>query len=143
MKKSAFIYIILVGLLFPFASCNNKSNPKIGDDIPEHVAKNVYDKAPITQEGVPELEPEIEDCHGKRNVSGSLKDVDGFILKIGDTFVLTSNNGNNRYKPCEIPDPLKTDGMAVRFSGDYLEIFPNERLIATPFRIEYISERDK
>lgn len=141
--RKYFLASISIGIIVLSTGCNNKSNLNKGDDVPEHVAKNVYDKAPISTEGVPQLEPEIEDCHGKRKVSGSINDLEGFVLKLGDHFVLTSKNGNNRYNPCEVPDRFKTDGMTVQFSGNSLEIFANERLIATPFRLESISERDK
>lgn len=153
LKNRSLLTILLLSFLFVI-SCNKKSNPKsepgdmkenseLGDDIPKHVANNVYDKAPITSEGVPQPEPTIEDCHGKRKVTQTLEEVNGFIVKIGDSYLLETNGGTDRYKPCTLPDNLKTDGMTVRFSGNILEIFPNERLMATPFRLEFIAERDK
>jgi hypothetical protein len=146
---SVFILLISVSIL---VSCSNKSTaplgqeelkqPSIGDDIPSEVATSVFDKAPITTKDAPQLGDLEEDCHGKRRVSQTLEEVNASILKIADIFVISTNGGNSRYLPCDLPSKLKKDGILVRFSGEVLEIFPNERLIATPFRIKNIVERD-
>lgn len=116
--------------------------PEIGDDVPTDVATSIYDKAPITKDGVPQFGEMEEDCHGKRKVTQNLEDVSGSILNVGGLYVITSEGGNNRYNPCELSNKYKKDGIQVRFSGDVLEIFPNERLVATPFRLKNIVERD-
>lgn len=116
--------------------------PSIGDDIPSGVATEVFDKAPITTKNAPEIGDLEEDCHGKRMVGQTLEGVEGSILNVAGRFVISTENGNNRFNPCELPKKLKVDGMPVRFSGEVLEIFPGERLIATPFRLKNIAERD-
>lgn len=138
--------VVLVSL-FIIVSCSNKSSApqsqsSVGDDIPIEVATSVFDKAPITTKGAPQLDGLKEDCHGKRQVSQTLEEVDASILKVGEKYVISTDGGNNRYNPCELPDKFKKDGILVRFSGEVLEIFPNERLIATPFRLKNIVERD-
>lgn len=138
--------VVLVSL-FIIVSCSNKSSApqsqsSVGDDIPIEVATSVFDKAPITTKGAPQLDDLKEDCHGKRQVSQTLEEVDASILKVGEKYVISTDGGNNRYNPCELPDKFKKDGILVRFSGEVLEIFPNERLIATPFRLKNIVERD-
>jgi len=147
------ILSLLVACLIMFVSCSEKSNPvksdavlnkpSIGDDIPSNVATEVFDKAPITTKNAPEIGKPDEDCHGKRVITQSLEEVEASILKIGDKYVISTNNGNSRYNPCDLPTKLKQDGMLVRFSGEVLEIFPNERLMATPFRLRNIVERDR
>jgi hypothetical protein len=151
MKYTTLVLILFVSLFLTF-SCSNKSsvpqaqdensNPAVGDDIPSEVATSVFDKAPITTKGAPQIEEPIEDCHGKRKVDQTIEDVNASIVKIGDKYVIATNGGNSRYLPCEIPGRLKKEGLLVRFSGEVLEIFPNERLIATPFRLKNIVERD-
>ena len=151
MRKKCLLFILLVSL-FTIVSCSNKSTapqikeelkqPSIGDDIPSEVATSVFDKAPITQKGAPEIEDLVEDCHGKRRVSQTLEEVNASILKVGDKYVISADGGNSRYNPCELPSKLKKDGLSIRFSGEVLEIFTNERLIATPFRLKNIVERD-
>lgn len=144
---------LLLGCLLLFASCSEKTapvkndvelkQPSIGDKIPSEVATSVYDKAPITKKNAPELGEMEEDCHGKRMVTQTLEEVEASILKVGDKYVISTNNGNNRYNPCDLPKKLMVGGMLVRFSGDVLEIRPGERLIATPFRLKNIVEREK
>lgn len=150
MKHKTFLLILLGWFLI--SSCSNKTapiknkeelkQPSVGDAIPSEVATEVFDKATITKKGVPQMEEE-EDCHGKRLVSQTFEEVDAFILKVGGNYVISMDNGNSRYNPCEIADKYKVDGMMVRVTGESLEIFPGERLIATPFRLSNIAERDK
>lgn len=150
--KNTFTLLILLSSLLTFASCSNKSTapqkkeelkkPTIGDKIPSDVATSIFDKAPITTKDAPQLGDLEEDCHGKRNVNQTFEEVEGKMLKIGDKFVISTNGGNSRYNPCELPSKLKKEGILVRFSGEVLEIFPGERLIATPFRLKNIVERD-
>lgn len=150
--KYIHILTILLTCTLIVSSCSEKSVPvkndealkqeSLGADIPKEVATEVFDKAPITTENVPELVEE-EDCHGKRMVAGTLEEVEGSILKVGSTFVISTDNGNNRYNPCALPEKLKSEGMLVRFTGEVLEILPSERLIATPFRLKNIVERDR
>lgn len=150
--KHLNIFFILVGSLTLFASCNKKSNPlksddldqsSIGNDIPSEVATKVFDKAPITTRNAPHLGEPDEDCHGKRYPTQNLEEVNASILEVQGQFLITTNGGNSRYIPCDLPNKMKKDGMLVRFSGEVLEIFPNERLIATPFRLRNIVERDR
>jgi hypothetical protein len=144
MKNSFSAIILLIGL-FSIVSCSNRSTvpqPSVGDNIPSEVATSVFDKAPITSKGAPQLDDLKEDCHGKRQVTQTFEEKEASILKVGDKYVISTNEGNSRYNPCELPEKLKKDGILVRFSGEVLEIFPNERLIATPFRLKNIVERD-
>jgi len=150
--KTLHILSICLSFLLILPSCSEKSvpvknneeikKPEIGDKIPSDVATEVFDKAPITTKNVPEMGELQEDCHGKRNVSQTLEEVEGTIMKVAGRFVIATDNGNSRYNPCELPGKLKKEGILVRFSGDVLEIFPGERLFATPFRLRNIVERD-
>jgi len=143
---------LVLGCLLVVASCNEKAmpvkndselkQPSIDHNIPSEVATSVFDKAPITKKGVPEIGELEEDCHGKRMVTQTLEEVEASILKIGDKYVISTDSGNSRYNPCDLPKKLLVDGMPVRFSGEVLEIRPNERLMATPFRLKNIVERD-
>lgn len=150
--KHINILPILIGCLLIVSSCSEKSvpvkndeelkQPAIGDDLPSG-ATEVFDKAPITTKNVPELGDQEEDCHGKRMVTQTLEEVEGTIEKVANRYVITTENGNNRYNPCELPKKLHVGGMLVRFSGEVLEIMPGERLFATPFRLKNIVEREK
>ncbi len=152
MKHMDFLSILL-GFLLIVSSCSEKSvpvnkdkvskQPSIVDDIPSDVTTDVFDKATTTTKNAPEIRDVEEDCHGKRKVSQTLEKVEGSILKIADKYVISTNNGNSRYNPCKLSKMHKKDGVLIHFSGDVLEIFPGERLIATPFRIKNIAIRDE
>jgi len=152
MMKRIYILSILMAGIFLIPSCSEKSvpvkndeelkKPTMGEEIPGEVATEVFDKAPITNENVPELNDQEEDCHGKRAVGQTLEEVEGIIMKVAGKFVIATDNGNSRYNPCELPKKLSREGVLVRFTGEVLEIFPGERLFATPFRLRNIVERD-
>ncbi len=147
------ILSIVLGCLILVTSCSEKTVPTKKDEvlkqpsidyaIPSEVATEVFDKAPITTKNAPELGDLEEDCHGTRMVTQTLEGMDASILKVADRFVISTDNGINRYNPCDLPEKLKKGGMLVRFSGDVLQIQPGERLIATPFRLKNIVERDR
>jgi len=150
--RLTYITSFMLSCLLCITACSEKTapvkndvqlkQPTLGDKMPTEAAQNVFDRAPITKEGAPQLEAE-QDCHGKRMVTGTLEEVEGKMLKVADTFVITTDGGTSRYNPCTLPDRLKKDGVLVRFTGEILEIFPGERLMATPFRLENIVERDR
>jgi len=120
------------------------SDEKVLDhDIPEDVAKEVYDKAEITTENVPQMdEGQNADCHGKRNVVRSVKSKIGIVMQVGGLYIISDELGTRRYYPCNLKEDLQKEGMKVIFDGEILEIFPNERLIGTPFRLTFIRETD-
>ncbi|MEM9548192.1 MAG: hypothetical protein AAGA77_19580 [Bacteroidota bacterium] len=152
MKLNLILSIFLAGILM-LPSCSEKSvpvknnaqlkKPEVGDKLPEGMASEIFDKAPITNDGAPTLQEPKEDCHGKRNIVQNLEEVEGSIMNVANRFVIVTNNGTSRYNPCKLPDKLKKEGMPIRFSGDVLEILPGERLAATPFRLRNIVEREK
>ena len=138
---------ILIAFLIPAlgtTSCNNKANVPTKSEktekFPTEVATEVFEKSEITKEGAPELNDEHDDCHGVRKTIQNLIDQKGNIMNVGGRFVIGIDEGNRRYNPCEIDDKLKVEGLKVQFSGDVLEIFMGERLIATPIRLKYIRE---
>ena len=136
-----------MGSMVLISSCSDKSVPKqseqtLKEDIPSEVATEVFDKAPITNENVPTLQDE-EDCHGKRSVTQTLEEANGSIIKVAGMYVISMNEGTDRYQPCELPKKYNQECILVRFSGEVLEIFPNERRAATPFRLKFIAERDE
>ena len=143
--------VLLFAIFMLFGSCSEKTNPvkqdvelrshTLGDKMPNDAAKNIFVSAPITTEGVPQLN-EIEDCHGKRAVTQSLEEVNGMSTKVAGTFVISTDDGARRYNPCALPKKLNKEGMLVRFTGKVLEVRAGERLFATPFRVENIVERE-
>ena len=151
--KHINLFSFLLGCLLVVVSCSEKplpvkndaelKQPSVGDNIPSEVATSVYDKAPVTRKDVSETGDLEEDCHGKRVVTQTIESAEGSILKVGDKYVISTENGNTRYNPCDLPKNLMVGGKLVRFSGEVLEIRPGERLIATPFRLKNIVEQDR
>jgi len=78
-----------------------------------------------------------EDCSPDRKVVNTIVNQNGIIIKIGDNYLieLDSINSGTRYYPCNLSDEFKKENKTIKFSGNVKEIFPNERLMGTPFVI--------
>ena len=149
-KHIGTLFLILI-IAVSISSCSKKTSiPTSTDvsknnsakyDIPAEVATEVFDKAPITDVGVPTFGDE-EDCHGVRKGIRDLEDEIGYIMVSGSFYLITTDEGAKRYNPCDLPENLKVDGAKVRFSGKVLEIFMNERLVGTPFRLKSVRAAD-
>jgi hypothetical protein len=118
------------------SSCNNKIQTKDGNsEIVQHTED-------INQIDKPEMTPHnmTEDCHGVRKTVRTITDKEGEIMLIGNNVLISMPPGTRRYKVCEVdvPKELKVEKLKVRFSGEVLEIFHNERLMGTPTRLTKI-----
>ena len=59
-----------------------------------------------------------------------------------ETFVLIPEaHPDERYFPDNLPEAFRDDGLQVLFSGQRLEIAPNDRLIGTPVHLVRIERR--
>jgi hypothetical protein len=72
------------------------------------------------------------DCMQERKSQEEIADLLGTIQLISDVFVLISNDGNSRCFTCNLPESYKKEGIRIKYSIIVKEIFPTERLIATP-----------
>jgi|GEM_PF-2254830 len=81
---------------------------------------------------------EAEDCHYPRKTIYTIEAKNGNIALIAGTYVIV-NAEEKRYQPCELPANFQIEGLAVKFTGDKLEIMTHERRFATPFRLHKIS----
>ncbi len=77
----------------------------------------------------------IEDCSPNRKVVETIEHKNGIIIKVTDQYLiaLDSINSGKRYFPCNLSNEFKVENKIIKFSGKVKEIFPNERLIGTPF----------
>ena len=136
MKNLFSILIIVSGLVAMSTSCNNKMNSNISQSKIEQTDQDG------TQIDNPEMTPNNmkEDCHGVRKTIRTVKDKEGEIIFIGNNILISIPTENKRYKVCDthMPEVLKVEGVKVRFSGEILEIFHNERLMGTPTRLTKI-----
>ncbi|MFC5269675.1 hypothetical protein [Adhaeribacter terreus] len=53
----------------------------------------------------------------------------------GIMYVITIPEQNRRFSACNMPQSIKKDGMKIQFSGDVKEIKPEERWLATPYKL--------
>lgn len=143
--KDKYIYILLISGMMSFTlSCNKKSipqetgkaaeiikQPQVGDISVSEINEefNSSEQIPHSKE---------EDCHGVRKSIKRVKDQKAEVMLVGKNYLLSVRPGTKRYKPCEIPRNMQKAGTSVVFSAIVLEIFPNERLMGTPIRIEDI-----
>ena len=145
MKKSFLYVVIATGLIALSASCNNKTVPVKTEEVTPVVKQpSITDvlssDLPTTDNADSQIPHSSEaDCHGVRKTIRRIKNQDAEILKIGENYLLSIPPGTRRYNPCEVPEDFQTEGLKVTFTGLQLEIFPNERLMGTPLRLEDIS----
>lgn len=136
MKNLFPLLFIFCGLVTMSSSCNNKIQTKDGESGVELKAEDAdqFDK--------PEMIPHNmeEDCHGVRKTVRTIKDKEANVMIIGNNTLISIPPGMRRYKVCEadIPKELNVEGLRVKFSGEVLEIFHNERLMGTPTRLTKI-----
>jgi len=132
-------------MILSMASCNKKAivvdeqekaaeinQPTVEDVVNSDFKPGQTDMIPHSDE---------EDCHGVRKTIRSLENIEAEVMVVGSHYLLSIPPGTKRYKPCEIPKSMRTEGQKVTFSAIVLEIFPNERLMGTPIRLEKIIER--
>ena len=72
------------------------------------------------------------------NMKGIIKMLSKEQTREAASFAIHIPETNQRYTACDLPDYMQREGVAVIFSGDVKEIFPNERWMATPFEIRSI-----
>lgn len=71
-----------------------------------------------------------------RKTVQTVRNQKGKIKLIGNSYVIiTEGNNEIRLTACNLPDALKIEGKTILFSGEVKEIYPNERWIATPFKM--------
>lgn len=75
------------------------------------------------------------DCHGVRKTIMVLNNKEAEIINVAGQYLISIPPGTKRYNPCELPEKAKVENLKVVFSGEVLEIFQNERLAGTPFRL--------
>lgn len=118
------------------SSCNNKIK---SEDKPTEITKKIEDEIQMDK---PEMTPHSmeADCHGVRKTIRTVTDKEGVIMLIGSNITISIPPGTKRYEVCDVdvPKEFKKEGLKVRFSGEILEIFHNERLMGTPTRLTKI-----
>ena len=83
----------------------------------------------------------VSDCLPERKNTDTLSNQSGSILMVAEHFVILSQNGESRYLACNLPETYKKEGEKVLFSLIVKEIYPNERLIATPAYLTEINSK--
>ena len=56
----------------------------------------------------------------------------------GVLYIITIPDQNRRFSACNLPQSLKKDGMKIQFSGEVKEIKPEERWLATPYKLSAV-----
>lgn len=75
---------------------------------------------------------QVKDCLPDRKDVSKEEDVTGAVILVADQYILLSDDGNSRYLACNMPEAFQKEGLKVKFSLVVKEIFPTERLMATP-----------
>ena len=72
-----------------------------------------------------------------RRVVRKVSDLEGIIEVSMEEYVLVDKAF--RFLPCNLPDSLQIKGTKVVFSGEERAVKPNERWIASPFKLTQIA----
>ena len=141
MKKSLLYIVIATSLIALSASCNKKIAPAENEEVVEIKQPTISDVSPGSLPTMDNQIPhsDVADCHGVRKTIRRIENKKAEVVKIGEFYLLNVPPGTRRFKPCEIPEAMKIEGLKVIFTGLQLETFPNERLMGTPLRLEDIS----
>lgn len=83
----------------------------------------------------------VSDCIPDRKNQEKLANQQGSIIKVSGEYIILSQDGNSRFMPCNLPESYKRKGEKVIFTLIVKEVFPNERLIATPAFLTEIKPR--
>ena len=71
-----------------------------------------------------------------RKTVGIVKKQIGQIKRITqEVYAIVTEDNRNRFVPCNLPRKFQKDGLLIIFSGNIKEIYPNERVIGTPFKL--------
>lgn len=73
------------------------------------------------------------DCYNDRKNTDTILNAQAEIQKIAQTYCIVVKEAHKRYVACNLPDTLQHENTPIIFSGYVKEIFPNERLVGTPF----------
>jgi hypothetical protein len=77
-----------------------------------------------------------QDCFPERKVVSTMTAQEVSIIKKGDKFFCAYEN--THLEVCELPNQFQQEGMTCKIDGEVLEIYPNERRMGTPFRLQKI-----
>ena len=81
----------------------------------------------------------LSDCLAERKNHETLANQQGSIIKVGEQYVILSIDGVSRYLACNLPETYKKEGEKVMYTLIVKEVYPNERLMATPAYLTEIS----
>jgi len=79
------------------------------------------------------------DCLPERKSLDTLSGQSGSILEVAGHFVILSQDGEDRYLACNLPETYKKEGLKVQYTLITKEIYPNERHVATPCYLKAIN----
>lgn len=82
-----------------------------------------------------------QNCFQDRKVIDKLNDQKGIIQKWEDIWLIVSEDGTQKWQPCEIPALFQMEKTVVVFAADVMHIYPGERRVATPIHLRAIKKK--
>ncbi len=76
--------------------------------------------------------PNLTDCMSERKNLETIKNIRGKIILVVESYLIETLEGKERYSACNLPEKFKNEGIDITFSLTVKEMYPNERLMATP-----------
>lgn len=80
-------------------------------------------------------------CYKERKVQETIKDKIAFVTLWNDIYLLSSEDGTEKWQPCDLPSAFRVERLKVIFSGDVMSIYPGERRVASPLHLITINKQ--
>lgn len=84
----------------------------------------------------------VQDCYADRKKEKTIEKEAAIVIKWQEFYLLSSDDGTQKWQPCEVPASFRKQGLKVYFSGDEMSVFPGERRAATPLHLSAIELRN-
>ncbi len=82
-----------------------------------------------------------QNCYQDRKVMDKLNDQKGIIQKWEELWLIVSEDGTQKWQPCELPREFQMEKTMVVFSADVMQIYPAERRVASPIHLRAIKKK--
>jgi len=81
-------------------------------------------------------------CYEDRAMVRTYTNQPGMVIQMEPgRFAIVPEGDSIRLDDCNLPEPLKAEGMRIQFSGEQKEVYPNEKWAAYPFNFTCVSRQ--
>lgn len=108
-----------------------------GTPVKLHSIRKLYKSKPGNETDM--MDAQTKTTQQQIDSVGYVKNANGKIGKVSDTWVIEDINNSTRYVPDFLPQDFHLEGLQVTFSGIIKKSDPNVRIMGTPFTIKELA----